>query len=309
MASKRSSTGSSKMSSSRAESPSSRRAKPPFAGRKVVSGRLELDFAADANGRTYLRRQYAGYPFHVCRTQFQDAALPGLATLYIQSSSGGVYEDDRLVLSISVGEGAQAHVTTQAATIVHGMPRGRAEQRVTLECQRASYVEYLPDPQILFPGSTFFSRLAVRIGGNATALVSDCFLQHDPEGKGGQFFDYLSEIVLEGPHGKPLAIDRLHVSGNLLEQQIPGVMGVFVGQGTVVVAGNSDSSDAMLEALCKIDFANREAVIGCTRLPNSAGILVRLLAADGAALRRAMHVVWCAIRVARGGDLPTERRK
>lgn len=297
------------MSSSRVEPPSSRIAKRSSAGRKVVCGRLELDFATDANGRTYLRRQFAEYPFHVCRLQFQDTALPSLATLYIQSSSGGVYEDDRLAVSISLNGEAQAHLTTQAATIVHGMPQGRAEQRVSIECREASYVEYLPDPQVLFPHSTFFSKLLVRVEEDATALVSDSFLQHDPGGKGGQFADYVSEIVLEKPEGKPLAIDRLHVSGSFLQQRIPGVTGGFAGQGTIIVVGRNESSDAIFEALRRVDLAYSEAVLGGTRLPNAAGILIRLLAADGAALRRAMHLVSSAIRAALTGHPAAERRK
>lgn len=297
----RSSTGSSKMSSSRAKSASS--------GRKVASGRLELDFAADANGLTYLRHQYADYPFHVCRLQYQDTALPGLATLYIQSSSGGVYEDDLLDVSIAADAAAQAHVTTQAATIVHSMPSGQAEQRVTIDCKQKSYLEYLPDPQILFPGSAFISRIVVRLEENATALISDGFLQHDPGGTGNGHVDYGSEIVIEDAGGEVLAIDRLRIHGNILGQHIPGVTGAFAAQSTFVVAGRNDSYDALLSALRGIHFDSREAVIGSTLLPNSAGLLVRLLAADGVALRRSQHLVWHSIRAVLKGHPPAERRK
>ncbi|MGB3022584.1 MAG: urease accessory protein UreD, partial [Methyloceanibacter sp.] len=131
-------------------------------GRRLVSGRLELEFAAAPDGRTYLRRQFASYPFHVCRVQFQDRDIPDLATLYVQSCSGGVYEDDRLKLALAAGENAKAHVSTQAATVVHSMPTGRAEQIVRLDCAHGSYLEYLPDPQILFPGSSCRSAISVR---------------------------------------------------------------------------------------------------------------------------------------------------
>lgn len=297
------------MSSSRLEGSATQAAASPLSGCRVVSGRLDLGFAADADGRTYLRHQYAGYPFHVCRVQFQDPALPDLATLYIQSSSGGVYEDDQLALAISAGEAAQVHLTTQAATIVHSMPRGRAEQRARVECERGSYVEYLPDPQVLFPGSTFVSRLAVRMHENATALVSDCFLQHDPEGRGNRSVNYLSEIVVEDASGQALAIDRLHIDGSILGRNLPGVTGCFAAQGSFVVARRSESNDLLLAGLRNIDVDYAEAFLGATQLPNSAGVLVRLLAADGAALRRVMHLVWCSVRCALSGHPPVERRK
>ena len=202
---------------------------PP--GRRLVSGRLDLAFGADADGRSFLRRQYASYPFHVCRPQFQDRTLPGLATLYLQSCSGGLYEDDRLDVGIAMGHGAEAHVSTQAATVVHTMPNGHAEQTVRLRAEAGSYLEYLPDPQILFPGSRCRSTISVALGGDGIAVVSDSFLQHDPTGKDGTFAAYCSEIVIGTADGEVLAIDRLKVDGGAFQAKQPGVSGVFAAQG------------------------------------------------------------------------------
>ncbi len=71
-----------------------------------------LAFAKDGRGRTFLSRQYAGYPFHVCKTLYEDDALPGMGTIYTQSSAGGLYEHDRHAIEILSKAGAQAHVTT-----------------------------------------------------------------------------------------------------------------------------------------------------------------------------------------------------
>jgi urease accessory protein len=277
-------------------------------GRGVGSGRLSLDFAADANARTYLRRQYANYPFHVCRVQFQDRDLPGLATLYIQSCSGGIYEDDRLELTIAVREQAQAHVSTQSATIVHSMPRGNAEQRLQIQCERGSYLEYLPDPQILFSGSRYRSSTSIQLGEGAIAVVSDSFLRHDPEGKDGMFSAYSSEIIIEKAGGKALAIDRLKIDKGF-QPSCPGILGSFGAQGTLVIAGLLPLPRAIRDNLQKIKFDQAEAAMGFTHLPKSAGILVRVLAADGAALKRVTHMVWCATRLALKGSRPVERRK
>ena len=159
-----------------------------------------------------------GYPFHVCRALYQDRDHPGLATLYLQSCSGGIYEDDRLDLTLATAQGAEAHVSTQAATVVHSMPSGSATQRVRIQCEGGSYLEYLPDPQILFPGSRCRSEIAVRLGGDAVALVSDSFLTHDPSGRDGKFASYFSEIVVEDETGKALAIDRLKVDGQAFRE-------------------------------------------------------------------------------------------
>ena len=79
----------------------------PDAGREA-----EVLLVAElAGGRTILRRQHVGYPFHITRAFQLDRMRPDLATLYLQSTSGGLYAADRLALDVTVGAGAalQSH--------------------------------------------------------------------------------------------------------------------------------------------------------------------------------------------------------
>jgi urease accessory protein len=189
------------------------------------------------------------------------------------------------------------------------MPAGHAEQSVRLRSGAGSYLEYLPDPQILFPGSRCRSTIGVALGDDGIALVSDSFLQHDPAGKDGSFSAYRGEIVIETADGEVLAIDRLEVDGGAFQKKQPGVSGAFVAQGTLIVAGRDVPMAAVAGGLRTISFDQSEAAIGASQLPNSAGMLVRVLAADGTALKRAMHLAWCAVRLALKGSSPAERRK
>jgi urease accessory protein len=282
---------------------------PAMPGRRMVSGRLELAFAADADGRTYLHRQFAQYPFHVCRVQYHDAGRPGLATLYVQSCSGGIYQDDQLDLTLHLGEHAEAHVSTQSATVVHSMPAGSASQSMRIQCEPGSYLEYLPDPQILFPNSRCRSAICVRLNGDAVALVSDAFLQHDPANRDGTFLAYHSEIVIENTDGAALAVDRLAVDGEAFRHRRPGIAGSFAAQGTLVVAGLKVPWRAVIDKLRMIGLDRNAAAVGSSQLPNAAGVLVRVLAADGAALKQALHEVWCVARTVLKDDRPAERRK
>ncbi|MGH6961858.1 MAG: urease accessory protein UreD, partial [Dongiaceae bacterium] len=136
-------------------------------------GHLELTFARDPSGRTYLRRQYAGYPYHVGRPLSFGGDPAGMATIYLQSSAGGIFRDDRLREDIVAEEGAAAHVTTQASTIVHGMDRGDARQDVLIEAAAGSFIEVLPDPFILFPQSRFASDVRIRAHETATVVVAN----------------------------------------------------------------------------------------------------------------------------------------
>ena len=131
---------------------------PGGAGQAV---RAELVFSRDAAGRTYVSRQFAPYPFHVCRTLYVEQDPPGMATLYVQSCSAGLLQHDDLHTSIVVEDGAQIHYTTAAQTIVHSMEDGQARQEVRIEASPGCLAEYLPEPLILFPQSRLRSSLHV----------------------------------------------------------------------------------------------------------------------------------------------------
>ncbi|HXW31140.1 MAG TPA: hypothetical protein VEK55_17395, partial [Xanthobacteraceae bacterium] len=61
----------------------------------------QLQFAVDAEGRTYLARHYAAYPYHLTRTFRLDRAAPQAATVYLQSLSGGLLQGDHVALRLS----------------------------------------------------------------------------------------------------------------------------------------------------------------------------------------------------------------
>jgi hypothetical protein len=77
----------------------------------------------------------------------------------------------------------------------------------------------------------------------------------------------------------------------------------------MIIAGLDFASPEVLGELLQIKLDRDEAVIGVSQLPNSAGVLVRVLAVDGAALKLALHQAWCAARLALKGSNPVERRK
>src|SRR5262245_37447331 len=97
------------------------------------AGRAALVFSRAASGDTYLSRQQVGYPYHICGLHRFAGDPAGMMSLYVQSCAGGIFQQDRLRQSFIVEEGALAHVTTTASTIVHGMAEGHADQEVRLQ--------------------------------------------------------------------------------------------------------------------------------------------------------------------------------
>jgi urease accessory protein len=268
----------------------------------------ELRFERDPQGRTYVARQFAPYPFHFCRPFYLAHDPSGLATVYAQSCAGGVFEHDRLRLSIQVDSGAQCHVTTSAATIVHGMNDGHATQHVAIDAGQGALVEYLPDPAILFPESRFHSSLELRVDDGARAVVSDAFLAHDPAGAGRGFHWFRGDITIRGATGQVLARDRYRLESATATGNA-GVMDRYAAQGGLfVVAPEADQQTLLARIRARVD-ACEGLYAGASSMPGGAGVVVRLLAVDGAALRTGMTRAWETIREMTTGRRPTPRRK
>jgi urease accessory protein len=272
-------------------------------------GRLEIAFARDPSGRTYVRRQYAGYPYHLCRPLAFAGDPPGMATIYLQSCAGGIFRDDRLHEHIVAEAGTAAHVTTQASTIVHSMDRGDARQQVLIEADAGSFVEFLPDPFILFPQSRFASGLRIRAHESATVIVADSFLCHDPAGAGGLFDRFEGVLRAEDLQGRLFALDRFHTTGAILADRRPGITGAFAAQGSLFVIRQQGTSAPLVDALRKAVADPADVYAGASELPNRRGAWVRVMAADAIALRAAMTSAWQAVREALTGQTPAPRRK
>lgn len=268
----------------------------------------ELEFARDANGATYVHRQLVGYPFHVGRSLKMPGDPPGMPTVYLQSCSGGIFEGDELGLRITAGEGAAAHVATAASTIVHSMESRAARQRVDLHAQSGSFLEYLPDPVILFPRAKLTSAVRLRVHPGATVILGDSVLLHDPQG-GDDRFDWLQAATeIEDAAGNLLARDRFRIEGIQLARGLAGITGTWKAQGSLFVV-TSVKPPAELVAAMRTAPIPAGIYAGTTILPNQSGAWTRILATDAAALKAALFFTWAAVRQLLTGAAPLPRRK
>src|SRR5262249_21379459 len=179
---------------------------------------VALRFARDASGRTFLARKFTTYPFFCAAPFHLDRVPRGMLTAILQSSSGGHYEAEHLALSFDVEEGAEAHIATQGATVVHAMPHGgEARHKVRLHAAAGSLVEYLPDPLILLPTASVLSRVEVVAEPGSTVIIGDAFLTHDPTGRGRRFRRLASELSLRRSGVTPFALERFDVTGDAVE--------------------------------------------------------------------------------------------
>ncbi len=279
------------------------------ADEKLRQGRLEAVFQPDPEGRTYLAEQYSSYPFHICRSQYLDKALPEMASLYLQSCSGGIFRDDRLSMKIQGKEDARAHVTTQASTIVHRMDEGFAQQKIEIVGENGSLLEYIPDAIILFPYAKFRSSVSVAAHPTCDVVITDSFLAHDPNEAGESFSWFESELVVSRPDGRIDAVDRFIVSGDTMIARETTDSARFTVHGTFAVI-TSRGEECALESTLRPHVAGSAGVYaGVSRLPNDVGYWVRYMAIDGVAAKNFVTTLWVTARECLTGNQPDIRRK
>lgn len=249
------------------------------------TARLDLRFRRTAAGRTILGRQFFQYPFHLTRPFHLDRARPKLATLFLQSSSGGLYEGDRLQMDVHVAAGAEVHLTTQASTIVH---RGAgAAQTVSIELERDAFLAWLPDPAILFAGAGLEQRTHVRLAEGANLMICEGLLAHDPRAHHDGIRHWLNETVIERPDAEAV-VDRQVLDGGNLAEAL-GPQAAHHALASFFLVGPAFGGDVLERLRAELEGVGLYA--GAGPVPGG-GLIVRVLAESGAALARASDTVF-----------------
>jgi urease accessory protein len=270
---------------------------------RTVVGELQFHVGG---GRTRLGRQRVPYPLHVTRPFYLDPKRPDIATLYLQSASGGLYCGDRLTLAIGVAAGAAAHVTTQSATIVHDARGQAAALTTSITVGTGGFLAYTPDPLVLFPGAAIESATDIVLAEGASALLCDGFTWHDPEATGRAFDRCAFTSIVRDRQGRAIICDRGSVRGvHFLGPCSP--MGHYRAVGTMLVLGCGS------ERLDPREFEDRLDAFGClsgvSPAPGGIGYCARILAPDGGTLACGLAAAFTLAFTALTGVQPSPRRK
>jgi urease accessory protein len=169
-----------------------------------IQGRLHLDFDCSAAGTTHLRVREATPPLRVIRAF--DLA-DGAALVHLHNVSGGVLGGDQLEMTVHVGAGAQAQVTTTSATRVYRSRGQRALQTNTLHVAEHGLLEMLPDPLIPFAGSDYQQITRVHLAEGAGLFWWEV-VAPGREARGEQFAYNRLRLETEiHACGKPIALE------------------------------------------------------------------------------------------------------
>ena len=277
---------------------------------EIYSPQFNLDLSLERScKKTFLRDQFSCYPFHVCKPHYLDESPVGMATIYLQSSAGGIFAGDTLNARFNVGPGSQAHVTSQASTVVHTMKNSGAKTNMLIRVGDQALFEYLPDPLILFPKANLATRLRLEIDESSTVLLCDPYLTHDPYQSGGYFSQLANEIKITDKHGSLLCLDRSVIGGADFSRNEIGIMGTRRVIGTFYYINPSTDSNRVCELLNNALERCSDIYAGVSTLPNQIGAWARIIATDATPLREAVDKMWRASRADITGCQPAASRK
>ena len=254
-----------------------------------------------------LERRLFRWPFVLTRTFTLDRAPAHMMTVILQTSSGAVQGEDRLLQRFHVRKSAAAHVTNQGASAVHRAGPGLiSQEHIAIRVEQGGLLEFLPEPRILFPDAALEQSIEIDCAPGGTALVSDAFTIHDPEGRDRDFRRFVSTTILRRSGGDPVLMDRMDLHG-----LGGGRMARFKAFGAVVLAApTADGLDILADRLT----AGFPAVLGlygaASLLPGGeAGIAIRLASHDLRAITAGIRSVWTSARRLLYGAPPPGRRK
>jgi urease accessory protein len=268
-------------------------------------GELSLSFAADSDGRTRLVKDFATVPFHLPGGLTHDEAVPDLATVYVQSPTGGIAQGDRHEIDVTVGADASAHVTTQSAEKVLRMERNCARTDVQLTVEDGGYLEYLPEPTILYPDARYRQETTLTVAPDATAVVGDIVVPGRlARGEAFDFDRLYSRLTVEGTDGL-LVQDTTDLHPAARDPRRAGVLGDHRVLATLYVIGEPELSDRLHERVAAVEGVRG----GATVLPNEAGVLVRAMGDLPGTVSNALDAAWDETRRAvLGAGIPHRRK-
>lgn len=274
----------------------------------AVSSSLQLDLAfARVGERTVLSRRLFRWPFVLTRTFRLDAIPAHMLTVILQSSSSAVHGEDRLLQHIRLEPDAAVHLTNQGATAIHRAHDGKtAQDHVDIEVGNRGFLEYLPEPRILFPDAALVQSTNINCAKGATAILSDAFITHDPAGQGRYFQSFETATTLRFGGAEPVLVERMRLDRGDGLRALPcrafGSMMLVTGLPRAMLDRASLALSARLRHRSGLYAA-------ASVLPADAGIGVKLAARDLHVLRDGLASAWFDFRRLLHGAEPAPRRK
>ena len=261
--------------------------------RSLGGCRLTFDLAGE---RTRLKTRDQRAPARLLTPR--DSAV-GIAGATLVNEAGGLAGGDRLAHAVDVGPGAAAIVTSQAAEKVYRSTGPASVLATDLQVADGAWAEWLPQETILFDRAHLTRRTRVSLAGSGRLLAGELtVLGRTAHGERAENARLL-ETWRVRRDGRLAWADGLRLTPGSAARDAPAGFDGNAALATVIYAG-PDAGDRLAAA--------REILAGHARDEVRAGVshlagllLVRVLAPNGAALRRTVAGFWADFRAVAAG--------
>jgi urease accessory protein len=237
--------------------------------------RLELD---PQRQKTVLKEQYSKVPLYTQRVLYLEESLPSMAYLFVISPSGGILQGDRYRMDITLSKDALFHLTTQGATRIYRMDKNYATQVVNITVGEGCYFEFIPDQIIPYRDSRFYQKVLLNVHDNATMVYSELLVPGRVAS--GESFDYdicYLKTNARNQDGELRFIDIAILEPKKRILKNSGVLENFDVVGTVYILAPANHIKELNSLINSMIESYPKVYGGATILPDSSGVMVRLL--------------------------------
>jgi len=279
-----------------------------------VDSSLELRFAYDSATRsTLLSESLYEPPLKVVRAF---AVADGAALCHLHNVSGGLLGDDRLSMSVHLGENAKVQLTTTGATRIYRAREtaGPAIQRTEISLAENAFLEYLPDPIIPFAHARFSQRTTIQLAPGAGLFWWE-ILAPGREAHGELFaYDSVQMQADLRAGGRFIASERVRLEPRKYSLSSPARLGPYRYWATFYVCRVGPDAAAWLALEDRLREAASEfsrpgqALWGISTLL-AHGLVCRCVALHGRDVLFGLHQLWRAAKFALYGTEAVPPRK
>lgn len=291
-----------------------------YVGAPGKHGFLKLRFALDPNGKSILREIDRRVPLIAQQELYFDKEMPEMPCLYILSSGGPNVDGDRYQQDIIVEKDAFGWVSTGAATKLAEMKFNYSGMIQNIVLEEGAYLEFMPEPVIPCHHTRFICDTRLCVHPSATVFYSEIYMGGRKYYGDGEMFEYDVLSVCshgERPDGEQLFREKFVIDPSRSDPRQLGIMGDFEIFANVIVMTPKENiekiyseTNAMLDlkrGATRVSEINKMLAVGITTLPNSAGLLFKVLGRDTGLVKQTIRDFCSKVRmVVKGKPMPAE---
>ena len=251
---------------------------------------LELEFAL-RGARTRLTAQRHRGPLLVQRPFHPEAV--DVCHVYLIHPPAGIVGGDELCLNVRLHDGAQALLTTPAATRFYRSAQRTSQLHQSFTVSGGASLEWLPQENLLFDGARARITTTVHLLGSARFCGWEILGLGRPACGEGFEFGALDQSITLYRDGQPLLLERLRPpTGQALRAGGAGLRGHAACATWLATGANTTELDAARDILSTLN----RGVASATLLDDL--LVCRLFAAQTAPLRALCERLWQGLRPA-----------